>query len=308
MQTFAGILLAVLGAAASTPVDVHVSLSPPEIPFHRQAAYSIVVEAPADVEVQVPDMGDKFGGAKAQGEPQRVEESLPEGRRRVRVTYTLEAVKPGDYRIEPVEVTWPGGRATVASPALRVRDLTPDEVADLERFAPIVMPAPRESLIPSWAAWAVSAVALAGAAVALAAWLLARRRRLEELPGVPRMPWEVARERLRALAALGLAEAGDARAFYIELSDILRRYIEDRFHVHAPERTTPEFLGEAAGTGLFSQDQQEMLAAVLRHADRVKFAKHEPAAGEMHEDFEGVRRFVDDTVPRLATVQAEEAA
>ena len=40
------------------------------------------------------------------------------------------------------------------------------------------------------------------------------------------MPWEVARDRLRVLQARGLAESGVWEPFYVELSDILRRYVE----------------------------------------------------------------------------------
>ncbi|MDX9973530.1 MAG: hypothetical protein RBU21_11140, partial [FCB group bacterium] len=117
----------------------------------------------------------------------------------------------------------------------------------------------------------------------------------------------IARERLAALGAKGLADSGQFGIFYVELSDILRRYTEDRFHLHAPERTTPEFLAEAASSGLFNAEHQSLLETVLRHADRVKFARHEPGAVEMEQDFNEVRRFVEETVPRT-TAPAEEAA
>ena len=45
-----------LVAADGPVVDVRVTLDPPVIPFHRQARYIIVVEAPEDLEVQLPDM------------------------------------------------------------------------------------------------------------------------------------------------------------------------------------------------------------------------------------------------------------
>ena len=42
------------------PVDVQVELDPSIIPFHRKAQYSIVVEAPNDVQVQIPEMVDNI--------------------------------------------------------------------------------------------------------------------------------------------------------------------------------------------------------------------------------------------------------
>jgi hypothetical protein len=304
MQTLVGIAMVVLGAAA--PVDVRVTLSPPEIPFYRPAQVTIRVDAPSDLQVQLPDMKDKFGGAEIHPEPAENVQTLEDGRTRTTRTYTIDAVKPGDYRIAPVEVTWgKDGRVTVPSPALRVRDVTPEEAATLERFEPIVMPSsPRRGPLRSTVLWALAAL-LAAVAVLALAFVFLRRRRETALVQTPRLPWETARDRLRALEARGFTEPG---AFYVELSDILRRYIEGRFRVHAPERTTPEFLAEATNTGFFSAEHQHLLGGVLRHADRVKFALHEASEVEMEQDFNDVRRFIEETVPRMAAPAEEVAA
>jgi hypothetical protein len=304
MSLLAGIALVVIGAASPAPVDVHVSLNPPEIPFFRQSTFSIVVEAPADFEVRLPDMRKKFGDLPIDGEPTQSVVTLKHGIRRTVASYVLDPVKPGDYPIQPVEVTWgKDGRITVPSPALRVRDATPAEEASLARFEPIVLPATKKSRMSEWMLWAGAAAVLALAAAAIAAYFLRKRRGRGE-PEVIRHPWEVARDRLSALGARGFASDGP---FYVELSDILRRYMEGRFRLHAPERTTPEFLSEAASSGLFSAEHQLLLEAVLRHADRVKFARHEPGEVETEQDFNEVRRFIEETVPKMAT-PAEEAA
>src|SRR5262249_46599976 len=83
------------------------------------------------------------------------------------------------------------------------------------------------------------------ALVAVWRWLRLRRR-----PAVgvtpPRPAHEVAAEALRMLRERRLPEAGAFKEFYSSLSDIVRRYLEDRFRVRAPEMTTEEFLETTA--------------------------------------------------------------
>lgn len=309
MSLLASMLLAVLGAAGPTPVDVRVSLSPAEIPYHKQAVFTVTAVAPEGTEIRMPDMRGKFGGADVYGEPERSVQTLDDGRVRTSVRYVLDAVWPGLYRIDPVEVTWePGGRAVVGSPVLRVRDLTPDEEIALAEFKPIALPAEPRPFLDTWLGRAAAIAAPVLTAVALMACFLARRRRKAIEAALPPMPWDIARERLRNLASDVLIGANDPGAYYVELSDILRRYIEDRFRLNAPERTTPEFLAEAASTGFFGNDHQQLLEGVLRHADRVKFALDNPPIEQIQADFREVSRFVDETVPRMAAPAATEAA
>ena len=292
---------------AADGVEVSVSIDPAVIPFHRQAAYTITVEAPDNADVRLPDMVGHFGGANVYGVPEYREESIGGHRKRIRETYTLDAIWPGVYAIAAAEVRiGETDVVTSPSPALRVRALTEAEEAEAMKFedgAPAALPPARWLLAP-WQIAAIVAVVLIAAAVA--AYLLWRRRG-PAAPVIRKTPWEVAYERLKALDQRRLPEQGKFDSFYVNLSAILRYYIEDRFHVHAPEQTTPEFLGEVSAKGVFSADQQRMLGLFLRHCDRVKFARYEPSVKEMEASFAEVLRFVDETVPRPAE-SAEKAA
>ena len=61
---------------------------------------------------------------------------------------------------------------------------------------------------------------------------LARRRRKENAH-------DVAMSRLAKIEARGFPSAADAAAWYVELSSIIRRYLEDRYSVRAPELAAP---------------------------------------------------------------------
>lgn len=303
-------LLAIVFAAAAASdagVNAYVAIDPPVIPFHRQARFSVVVEAPGDVEVALPDIARRFGGLAIYGPPDRRVEPLPDGRRRLIQTYVLDPVFIGYYPIAPIEVRLDSGDSLIVpSPALHVRDLTEDEAREAMRFeqnaAPIRLSA---GLFRAWWFRILLAALVVAALAALYVYLRSRRT---EAPAPVVPPWDVAYARLRDLDARDLPGAGNHEAFYVELSDILRSYIEQRFALHAPERTTPEFLSEAAGSGALTEAHQRRLARFLRHSDRVKFARYQPTVDEMENSFALVLHFIDETVPSPESGGEEAAA
>ncbi len=68
-------------------------------------------------------------------------------------------------------------------------------------------------------------------------------------------------------------------SFFVAISAIVRRYLEDRFDLRAPELTTEEFLALAGSASSLSHDHQHLLRDFLRQADLVKFAGVHASAG-----------------------------
>ena len=295
--------------AAPAAVQAYATLRPPVVPFHKQATLTVVVESPAGLDVKVPDVRDLIGDLKTAGTPEHSKEIVGKDRVRTTESYLLDPIKIHDYFIRPLEIAWgDGGHLAVAMPVFRVRDLTPEELAEAEKFdaelpgGPGVDTGARRPLWV-WAAVAGGALALL---IALAVWM--RMRRKPEAAAV-KMPWDIAKERLALLAARHLPQQGKHDAYYVDLSSILRYYIEARFALHAPERTTPEFLAETIGKDVFSPQQEVFLSRFLRLCDRVKFARFRPDLEEMSRSFEEVSAFVEETVPRPAeTAPATEKA
>jgi hypothetical protein len=304
---FLGIVVIAAGLAAEPGVRVYTTLDPPEIPYHHAARYTITAEAPSEVALTLPELKDDFDGLDiAPG--QITTEDLPGGRRRVAHIYVLDPVKVNVYLLPPVEVSWGDGqKLMVPGTALRVRELTETELELAGKFEGITGPevvSPKRNPAP----WVAGALAAALTAAAVAGYLWWRRRQAAEEAAPPLPPWEVAYRRLRELAARQLPEAGKYGPYYVDLSAILRYYIEDRFQLHAPEQTTPEFLDAAGRAGLLSEDHQGLLARFLRHCDRVKFAQYEPTPEEMEQSYAVVLQFVQETEIRPAVLEIEEAA
>jgi hypothetical protein len=131
----------------------------------------------------------------------------------------------------------------------------------------------------------------------MAVWvMLARRKGKGEEAAVKADPPHVAAfRRMQELIDAKLIEKGLVKEFYVGLSDAVRRYIEDRFGLRAPERTTEEFLYEVSSGNSLQSRETEMLKRFLTHCDLVKFAKHEPSREEIQKSFDLAKEFVNNT-------------
>lgn len=77
-----------------------------------------------------------------------------------------------------------------------------------------------------------------------------------------------------------LAEEGwknkEKKLYYSELTDTIRTYLENRFSIHAMEKTTREIISELKSATI-SESDKEYLKMILKEADMVKFAKFTPS-------------------------------
>ncbi|HPS55740.1 MAG TPA: hypothetical protein PLP05_09085, partial [Sedimentisphaerales bacterium] len=106
---------------------------------------------------------------------------------------------------------------------------------------------------------------------------------------------EIALEKLNQLEKENLPIKGMLKLFYEKISGILRHYIEDRFELNAPERTTEEFLAELKYSAVLSGEDKNLLAQFLQQCDLVKFAKYQPEQQQVESTFTIVRDFVEKT-------------
>lgn len=142
---------------------------------------------------------------------------------------------------------------------------------------------------------------LGGVIVALLVFFLIKylRQRFARGPAAavspPQSAYTVAMEALAALRAKGLWAEGRVKELYVELSDIVRRYLESRFSVRAPEMTTEEFLYSLRESGELSGARKNLLKEFLQHCDLVKFAKYGPTEQEAEESFTAAERLVRET-------------
>lgn len=115
----------------------------------------------------------------------------------------------------------------------------------------------------------------------------------------------VALKALEDLNEKKLWQAGQFKLFHTELTDILRRYIENRYHAPAMESTTEEILEELLELTMTQKSSFNNLKDVLQMADLVKFAKYEPLPDENQMVYMNARLFVEQT--KESIVEAEKS-
>ncbi len=231
-------------------------------------------------------------------------EPLPGGRVREVVDYAITSLVTGNHIIgSSPGVVWarPDGTTTQAPfpfVSFNVQSMLTGTNADWSQMRDLHDLARWPDRFPRW----LLVLLVSAVAVGLGAWLLrlylARARRLAaQAPRIP--PHEAALLALRMLREKPWIEEENYRPFYWELTDILRRFVESRFGLHAPERTTEEFLTEATQSKQLHFRTQNQLFAILDFADRVKFAKHLPKQDDMRAALDTAETLVRETIPAV---------
>jgi len=129
----------------------------------------------------------------------------------------------------------------------------------------------------------------------LVRFLRAKKEEIEEIPAETRTPWEIAYDQFNDLEKSSLLEEGQFKAYYSQLSGIIRQYFENQFKVRAPEMTTEEFLWSLDKSRYLTAIQNDTLKQFLSSCDIVKFAKFIPRIEEGKESLQLARKLVEET-------------
>lgn len=197
------------------------------------------------------------------------------------------------------------GKVTIPSFSAKAKDgtvsaTTPEielDVTTLLAAQPPEIEAPSALLaLPfPWGRTAVIAI-LALLLLAFGIWYVRRRRTAPPPPATVAVPPHIkALRELQRLRATARREAAEIDAFYVATSDVLRRYLEERFGLHAPERTTEEFLLEVEAGGPLSVAQCRELRRFLDQCDLVKFAAQRPEESVHQATLSAAERLVQET-------------
>ena len=288
-------------------VQIQVTAQPPKVEYDRDILLTIQVTAPREIDVKLPELADRFKGFLVSG-------SFDEGPHASgdKTTFlrhlSLTPVLAEEHRLAPFAVHY-----TDRSRTPPTEGWFPTRPMVFETVPPVAGDPGKEihvNLVPVWIhppfrTVALYALAFLGAVGLLFGlwWLLRRIHRQIRL--LRMSPRERALEELAALLAKDLVARDRVKDFYLELTMIVRRYIERAHSVRAPEQTTEEFLQAAAGDARFSAATVEKLRAFLQAADLVKFAAYRPAPDKVLAATGTARDYIESDT---ADVQAGSAA
>ncbi len=254
--------------------------------------YSLEVSAPSGFQVEMPDMSVEFANFTVKDH--RVSRRDFFGTRTIRDEYVVVSYVPGNYTIAGLPVKY---RENAGGQWLEIQS-EPGAFAIKSALQGNVTVSLRDIKGAVWSVPWYWVLVLACVIVVCAVALFVRFKRSAEmapLTAPARPAHEIALEELDALERKDLARRGDWKTYYSELSDIVRRYLENRFGLAAPDMTTEEFLVYVRDRSILETSYKSLLREFLTASDLVKFARYVPDAQEGDQAMVTARQFVEQT-------------
>ena len=224
------------------------------------------------------------------------------------VVYNMTTFALDTAHVGALPVSFDSGATFIRSTPmfLPVISLVPQEATSIRDLAD-----PVEFGRPVWPYFLLGlAVIMAGVLV----WYFFFRQRkpdvIEAVPTAPGpRPQDVALARLRALGDAPLATRPQVEAYYVELSDTARTYLEQRLEVPALEITTQELTQALLGARIQHMVPggiPQQVERVLNLADLVKFADVTPPAEEGRDALGETVTIVERIETKLTQIMARE--
>ncbi|HIJ82735.1 MAG TPA: hypothetical protein HPQ00_00850 [Magnetococcales bacterium] len=286
------------------PVTARVTLAPAKPRLGDAITLTLEVEGEKGIEVLMPEFGQSLGRfAIVDFVPG---EKTGEGGKTVaRQRYTLQPPMSGEQHIPSLIIGFidrrPGNRPAPEGEdayELLTERLTFAVASVIPKGVEADLKPPMGSLAPlaRWEGegqgwwWLLLLLLLVVAGVA--GWMFWRGRRTGS---VRKSPFEIASIRLQLLKKEPRPTPEEMDAFFVQLSDIVRHYLEARFHIRAPEKTTEEFFDAAAGSPDLTAEHRGFLFRFLEFSDQVKFARHQPTLEHVDQALAAAENFLRQT-------------
>ncbi|MCR4319248.1 MAG: hypothetical protein NUV74_02795 [Candidatus Brocadiaceae bacterium] len=286
-------------------VEAIASVDKDEVTIGDKIKFVILVKYKGDITLQFPEVGEQIGvfTIKETGiaeSPKREKDGYSVAER----NYVLNSYEIGRQMIPSLKIKYKSiqGDGDVATNeviidikgVIKEGELSGD-IKDIH--PPVDVPTSIKRLI-LWISVGLGALLLSGVIYGL----VYKFRKLSKIQGqqfIRRTPHEIAYELLERLSKEDLIAKGLVREYYYRITNILRHYIEARFGLLAPERTTEEFLTEMAHTNQLDATHKILIREFLERCDMVKYAKYGPSNVEIKETYDAAKRFIDETKERL---------
>ena len=218
----------------------------------------------------------------------------------------IQSFDSGMWVIKPIPYVVNGDTAYCNQLTLKVLPVDVSQMKDIHDIKPVEeVPFNVLDWLPDyWWAWLL-ALLLIGAAV----WAYRKyyKKGVNPLkPSKKRLPpYEEAMINLQNLKAAQLWQQGQEKEYFTGLTDILRVYIDRRFHINAVEMTSSQII-DTLKKNEETKAVNEQLEMILEIADIVKFANARPLADDNEVAYQRAVNFVEATRPYVQPDNLEE--
>ena len=299
--TLISALFLLLVIASAQEVTVTSAPDTTAILIGDQTVFPVSAVIPAGTVAGLSEAGDTLAGKIVilRRSP-RDSAAGPEGKIIISDRYLITAFDSGTYNIPPFYAEVASGdtllRYYSENSSLRVMrpDVTPPDSTDVifDIIPPRRAPVTFAEIVP----WLVIALVAAVLLYLLARFLPRNPLRRFVRPVPPPEPAHViALRELSVLRSEELWQKGEIKEYYSRLSDILRRYIDNRYGISSPELTTDETVRMLQRAAVTTGAQMSVVKEILSLSDMVKFAKYVPDSSLHERCYEDALRFVEET-------------
>ena len=286
-------------------IEAIASVDKDEVTIGDKIKLVIRVKYKDDITIQFPEVGEQIGvftineiGLAKTPKREKNEYLIVER------DYVLSSYEIGRQTIPSLKIKYKGshggGEVATSEVIIDIKGVLKEgeisgDIKDI--FPPVDVPTSFKRLI-LWISVGLGLLLLSGIICGLV-YKFKKRSKLQEQQFVRKTPQEIAYELLERLLKEDLIAKGLVKEYYYRITNILRHYIEARFGLLAPERTTEEFLTEMAHTNKLDATHKILIREFLERCDMVKYAKYGPSNWEIKETYDAAKRFIDETIERL---------
>ncbi|MCB0480366.1 MAG: hypothetical protein KDC83_02995 [Flavobacteriales bacterium] len=289
-----------IGTYAQQSAKLNVYTDTAQILIGQQIEMTLELTSNSADEVALPILQDSLIGKIEILERSGIDTSFDPNNLTLRILhqkYILTSFDSGFYAIPPIPAL-ANGDTIYADPFLiSVYTYQIDSIQGITDIkAPIEMPLTFMDYVEAY--WHYAIGILLAILLGLGIYLFIKsRKKAPEAPVVVKeiIPAHIiALQKLKELDSAKLWQSGQVKEYHVRLSEIVREYIENRYHILALEQTTAEILHHLRLTDI-SDQQKGTLRKFLMLSDLVKFAKEEPLADENTESIRIAFEFVEKT-------------
>lgn len=285
------ILLGVAPVLAQDSATAVITTAQQEVTVGDPVELTLIVNHPADTQILFPDLAEAW--TEVTVVEQAISQTITNADGSLTTTQTADVrlFVPGAFETPSMAVTLSDAAGNlsevpVTGTAVSVASVLIEGDTTLRDIKP-------QAALPlnNWF-YAIAAVPL----LLAVGYLLLRKWRKPAAVVDNRLPHERALDDLALVAAMQLPENGRFKEHYTRISDILRSYVSQRYHLDVLERTTPEIKNMIRKTDIPADAAGEFIK-LLEESDLVKFTEIKPRIADAWLTLNIATQFVEYTQP-----------
>ncbi len=259
--------------------------------------YTLAAKYDPAISIVMPEVGSQIAGLRivdfGEEGPKEVDNQLE-----YKKWYTLQADIAGAYIIPSMTVAYTDKdnlKKELQTPQIFIQVMSALTAENGEVSKDIIDIKPLQKLERDLTPYILISAGVLVLLVVIVGTLVYIDRRTKRKQQAAKPAHVIALEEFEQLQKENLIARGGFKDHYFRLSDIFRRYIENRFNVPAVEQTTQELSPEIESLQDMTASVKTTTQAFLKQSDLIKFAKHTPATDEIDHSHQDVLTVIEQT-------------